>query len=370
MSKDYYKILGVERSSSDEQIKKAYRRLAHEHHPDKKSGNEAKFKEINEAYQVLSNKEKRTTYDQFGTADFNAGGFNGNPFGGFSTGEGPGAGWDFNNINFGAGGEVNVGDIFEAFFEGMGVKQKRRSYERGSDLEVRELITLEEAFHGVSKKLSYDVLLKCETCGGHGYDVKTGVKTCDACNGQGEIQETKKTFFGNFAQVRGCGECFGTGKKPNQICKDCRGLGRKKGTKEINYDILAGIADNQIIKIAGAGEAGERNTESGDLYVRVKIKPHAVFRREENDLYITKELPIIDALSEEKIIFMGLDGRKIGVPIPVGFHLRENLKVAGEGMPRFRTYGRGDLYIAFDIKMPMKPNAQAKKLLEELKREL
>lgn len=369
MSKDYYKILGVDKNASEEQIKKAFRRLAHEHHPDKQSGNEGKFKEINEAYQVLSNKEKRSAYDRFGTANFGAGGFSaeGGPASGW--GFGNAQNWDFSNVNFGGGG-VDMNDIFEAFFDGLGVKQKRRNYERGADLEIEEVITLEEAFRGISKKLRYDALAKCDICGGHGYDVKTGVKTCSACNGRGEINEIRKTFFGNFSQVRTCGECFGSGKKPNQVCKDCKGAGRKTGAREINYDILPGIADGQIIKIKNAGEAGERNTAAGDLYVRVRVKPHPIFERKEHDLYMKKDLHIIDAMLEEKIAFDGIDGKKISVQIPVGFRLRENLKIAGEGMPRLESYGRGDLYISLDIKMPKKPSAKAKKLLEELKGEL
>ena len=365
MPKDYYKILGIENNASEEQIKKAFRSLAHEHHPDKKGGDEGKFKEINEAYQVLSNKEKRSAYDQYGNADFSAGG---GPASGW--GFGNTQGWNFSDVNFSGGGGVDMNDIFEAFFDGLGVKQKRRSYERGADLEVEESITLEEAFRGITKKLRYDALMKCEVCGGHGYDVKVGVKTCNACSGRGEINETRKTFFGNFSQVRTCNECFGSGKKPNQVCKNCKGAGRYMGAKEINYNILPGISDGQIIKIKGAGEAGERNTEVGDLYVRVKGKTHPIFLRKENNLYMKKELSIVDVMLEERITFLSIDGKKISVQIPVGFHLRENLKVSGEGMPRLESYGRGDLYIALDVKMPKKPNAKAKKLLEELKGEL
>ncbi|MDP3956523.1 MAG: J domain-containing protein [bacterium] len=370
MPKDYYKILGLEKNASEEQIKKAFRKLAHEHHPDKVGGNESKFKEINEAYQVLGSKEKRSAYDQFGTADFGA---DGNPFsgfGGFSSGSGQGPGWDFGNINFNSAGGVDVNDIFEAFFGGGGGRTKRRSYEHGADLEIQETIALEEAFKGVSKKLRYEAVMKCEACGGNGYDVKAGTKTCEACNGRGEVNETRKTFFGNFSQVRTCSECFGTGKKPNQACKECKSSGRIRGMREINYDILPGIADGQIIKITGAGEAGERNTEPGDLYVHVKIKPHPVFERKENDLFMKRELHVVDALLEDAVMFNGIDGKKISVQIPVGFRLRENLKVPHEGMPHFRSYGRGDLYIALDIKMPKKPSAKAKKLLEELRGEL
>lgn len=361
--KDYYKILGVTKSADDEAIKKAYRRLAHEHHPDKKGGNEAKFKEINEAYQVLSNKDKRSSYDRFGTAEPFA---QGSPFGG----DGSFAGFDFGNINFGTEDGGNIGDIFEAFFEGMGVRQKRRNYERGSDLEISETITLEEAFHGAARKLHFETLDKCSACGGYGYNEKAGKKKCATCDGRGEVRESKRTFFGNFSQVKPCAECLGTGEKPNEICGHCAGAGRVRAKKDVAYEILAGVSDGQIIKIKGVGEAGVRNAEAGDLYVRVRIKPNTLFERKESDLYLKKDLNIIDAILGNKIQFTGIDGRKIETEISVGFNLRERMKIAGEGMPHLGARGRGDLYISFQIIVPRRPNAKAKKLLEELRGEL
>ena len=373
MSKDYYKILGVAKTSSDEEIKKAYRRLAHEFHPDKRGGNADKFKEINEAYQVLGSSEKRATYDRFGTADFSSTGGpfgGGNPFGGFSATGGP-TGWDFDNINVNFGGDGgDVGDIFEAFFEGLGVKQKRRNYESGSDIELRESITLEEAFKGLKKTARIEVLTKCGVCGGRGYDEKAGTKKCAACAGRGEVHESRRTFFGNFSQVRTCAECHGTGDKPNAECRPCSGSGRITGTRDISFEIVPGISDGQIIKIKGGGEAGVRSAEAGDLYVRVQIVKHPVFGREGADLFVKKELNVVDALVGEKIAVRGIDGHELKVEIPQGFNLRERLRVRGEGMPNFHAPGRGDLYISFDVVTPKKVSAKAKNLLEDLRREL
>ena len=364
--KDYYKILGIEKNASEEEVKKAYRRLAHEHHPDKKSGNADKFKEINEAYQVLSNKDKRASYDRFGTADFGGGGFAGGPFGG-------GPGFDFGNIHFeyGAPGDMgNLGDIFDAFFEGMGVKEKRREYKSGADLELHETISLEEAFRGESRRVSVDVLISCEVCKGRGYDHEKGVKKCVTCAGRGEVRESRRTFFGNFSQVRACEDCKGTGEVPNSVCAHCKGEGRIRGKKDLAFQIIPGIEDGQIIKIKGAGEAGARGAASGDMYVRVKIEKHARFERTHADLALRHPLNIVKAFLGEKVELKGIDGKTIAVEIPAGHNLREPVRVRGEGMPHFGGSGRGDLYVSFDIVMPKKISAKAKELLEKLRGEI
>lgn len=371
MPKDYYKILGIDKNASEEDIKRAYRRLAHQYHPDKKGGDENKFKELNEAYQVLSNKDKRATYDRFGSAEpfgnawgWPSGGMHGWDF----SGSAPGG--DFNGVNFDFDGLGDLSEFFEAFFEGLGVKQKRRTYRRGADLEIAELISLEEAFGGVSKKISFDTYVGCERCGGYGYDLKAGTKTCGVCGGRGEIKEAQKTFFGNFSQVKQCGKCFGSGQVPNEVCKHCSGEGRVRGKREVVFEILPGVRDGQIIKLKGKGEAGERNAEAGDLYLRLKIKPHPVFRREGDDLVVKKNLSVIDALLGGIIQLEGIDGKKISVEIPAGFNFKENLRVAGEGMPRLGFPGRGVLHISFDLIMPKKLSAKARKLLEDLREEL
>ena len=373
--RNYYEILGVSKSASQEEIKTAYRKLAHKYHPDKKGGDEGKFKEINEAYQVLSNPEKRAQYDRYGRTFDGAQG----PFGG--AGSGPFGGFDFGGQqgwgSFGQGfdfdlGNADMGDIFEAFFGGG--RDRRRTYKRGSDIEIIQEITLEEAFSGVEKTLRYKTEVKCQKCKGVGHDVGAGFKKCDVCGGKGEIKETKNTFFGSFAQVKVCAHCHGTGQIPNKICEVCKGAGRVKGEKEVTVKILPGINDGQIIKIKSAGEAGERGAEEGDLFVRVKVRPHNIFRREGDNLIIKKEIKLVDLLfnlaEDGKIEVPAMSGKKIKVDIPKDFDLAQLLKIQGEGMPHFNKSGRGDLLIEFKIKTPKKISSKAKNLLDDLGKEI
>ncbi len=356
--KYYYKILGIEKSASEEEIKKAYRKLAHQYHPDKAGGDEKKFKEISEAYQVLSDKAKRAQYDRFGTAE---------PFPGFSAGgtQGPFQGFDFGNFSAQYGDMGDLSDIFETFFEGMGVRPRRPTYERGADLETIQDITLEEAFRGVTKDLLVETSVHCEKCKGQGGDPAAGSKICETCNGQGEIKEHQRTFFGNISQVKTCTNCHGTGKIPNKMCSVCHGSGRVQGNRRVQVEILPGIQDNQIIKIKGAGEAGERAMPVGDLYIRVRIKPHSVFERRSDDLVVQKELLVLDLLLGKKLEVSTISGGKIHVEIPAHFNLKEDLRIPSEGMPHFGSFGRGDLLVSFIIKAPKKVSAKVKKLLEE-----
>lgn len=360
--KDYYKILGVEKGASDDEIKKAYRRLAHKHHPDKASGDEEKFKEINEAYQVLSDKKKRQYYDQFGSAE---------PFMGFGGGQGP-----FTGFDFGSFGDFNaqhfsefgdIGDILSDFFEGLGVKPRRhRTYQRGSDVEVEIEITLEEAFRGTTKDIKMKTLAQCEACKGQGAEASAGFSKCSVCDGEGEIREQQKTFFGTFSQIKTCSNCHGTGKTPNKACRVCGGSGRMPAEQHVAVEMLPGIQSGQIIKIKSRGEAGERGTTGGDLYVRIAVKPHAIFQRNGDDLVIKKELKVADLLLGKKVEVPTLGGNKISIEIPAHFNLKENLKIPGEGMPRFGGLGRGDLLVDFDIRAPKKLGAKEKKILEDL----
>ncbi len=364
---DYYKILGVGKGASEEEVKKAFRRLAHKYHPDK-GGDEKKFKEINEAYQVLSSKEKRAQYDRFGTVFEGAAG----PGAGFGFGGPFGAGspfgeirFDFDNSEFG-----DLGDIFDAFFEGLGVKQKRRTYHRGSDIQILEEITLEEAFYGTEKNINYETMVRCPKCDGAGHDPKAGFSECAQCAGRGEIKESRRTFFGNFEQVRTCKECHGTGQVPKKICDNCRGAGRIKGRKSIRIQIRPGIQSDQIIKVKAGGEAGERGAEEGDLYVRARIKPHPVFERRGDDLMVKKEIKLTDLLLGKKIEVSTISGNKLKMEVPPDFDLRNNLRISGEGMPRFNNSGRGDLIIELKVKTPKKISAKAKKILEDMEKEI
>ncbi len=370
MSKDYYKILGVSRGASDEEIKKAFRRLAHQHHPDKSGGNEAKFKEANEAYQVLSNKEKRAQYDRFG-AVFEGGA---PPGGGFNWGDvgfgGPASGgsgfqWNMNTGDFG-----DFGDIFESIFEQFGGRP-RETYRRGSDIETREELTLEEAFRGVRRTLHLKTKVVCGACHALGYDKAKGQKTCVTCGGQGKVREERRTFFGNFSQVKACPTCRGRGQVAVSPCKSCNGTGRVMGVRTAEVTFAPGVEDGQVVKLSGVGEAGESGAEAGDLYVVVRVKPHLKFERHKADLYTESDIKITDALLGRTVRLKDIGGEEFSVSIPAGFNIRERLRVPGRGMPRFGALGgRGDLYISFNLKTPKHLSAKAKKLLEELEGEV
>ncbi len=373
MNKDYYKILGVSRGASEEEIKKAYRRLAHHYHPDKDGGNEAKFKEINEAYQVLSDKGKRAQYDRFGRV-FSAGG--GPGYGGEGA---PFGGWDFGSFGegfagfdgsaFGGGDFGSVSDIFEAFFGGVG-SRPRRTVRRGSDIEVGVSITLEDAYRGSRKELRFRTHLACDACAGKGYFEKEGTSACTECDGRGEIRENRKTFFGSFSQVKVCPKCQGSGRVPNKLCGECRGSGRVMKEKTIAVEIAPGVSDNQIIKILKQGEAGERGAEAGDLYVRVRVEPHHVFAREGDDLLVKTSAPLADVLLNREIEVKTISGEKIKAEVPSGFRFGDRLVVPGRGMPRLGRHGRGNLIVELEVKMPKRLSAKAKKLLEEFREEL
>jgi len=392
---DYYKILGVSKAATEEEIKKAYRKLAHKYHPDKAGGDEKKFKELNEAYQVLSSKEKRAQYDRYGRV-FSAGGGSasgeggpfgfaqGGPFGGFGGGPfdfsaqgGPSSGWDPNTGDFGFGPDFemgDLGDIFDAFFEGMGIKQRRRTYHRGSDIQINLEISLEEAFKGLEKEINYQTEVKCVKCEGVGHDSKAGFKKCSVCDGRGEIKETRNTFFGNFTQIKTCSVCHGSGQIPNKVCDTCKGSSRVKSERRVKVNVIPGVGDGQIINVKNMGQAGERGAESGDLFVKIKIKPHPVFIREGDNLIAKKEIGLIDLLLSfadggKKIEAPTLSGKKITIEIPAGFDIRQPIRIAGEGMPHFNGFGRGDLFVVLEVKTPKKLSSKAKKLLDDLNKE-
>lgn len=359
---DYYEVLGVSRTASEDEIKKAYRRLAHKYHPDKPDGNEQKFKEINEAYQTLSNKDKRAQYDRFGRV-FGEGGIPHPEWGNFGFNPG-GFNWKFEDDMF------DLGDVLEDLFVHFG-GPRRQTYTQGADIEFLIQISLEEAFQGTKSKVKFKTMIACDSCNGLGYDKGAGFSNCSLCQGRGEIREEKKTFFGHFAQVKICPDCHGRGEIPNKICRVCKGEGRVSGEREVEIDINPGVEDGQIIKVKGAGEAGERESASGDLYVTVKIKPHAVFERIKNDLYMTKEVKVTDALLGKKIKIKDINGENFSVSIPGEFNFKDKFRVSGRGMPAL-GFGatRGDLYISFTLKMPKKLSEKAKKLLGELEEEL
>ncbi len=363
MSKDYYNILGVSKNASDDEIKKAYRRLAHQHHPDKTGGDEKKFKEINEAYQVLSDGQKRTQYDQFG-ANFQQGGARGGGFGGF----------DFSDFVRGSGGDgVDLGSIFGDMFGGnfsSRTRTRRPQGERGQDIAVDIEIVLEDAFAGVEKTFELKRMSRCSHCTGTGAEPGTPIKTCATCSGSGYIREARQIFFGTFATESVCPHCKGEGKVPEKACKECRGQGRMPLVRPVTLHIPAGIRDGEVIKLESEGEAGLYGRHSGDLYATMHVKTHEHFRRQEDDLYYTMTIPFVEAvLGEDAKIIPTIDG-KTKIRVPAGIDSGTVLKLREKGMPRLRARGRGDMLITIEVETPKRLSRRAKELLEELRKEL
>ncbi len=352
--KDYYQILGVPRTASEEEIKKAYRKLAHKYHPDKAGGDEKQFKEINEAYQVLSNKEKRAQYDQFGRTFEGAAGES--PFGGFS-------GFDFGNFG-------DVEEIFESFFGGARTGgAARERVRRGSDIAIDVELTLEEAFTGTVRKVQLRKLSPCARCSGSGQEPGTAMVKCPRCKGSGEIDEVRRIFIGTFRQVTVCPECGGRGMRPEKNCTECLGEGRMPRTSETTISIPPGIRDGETIRLSGEGEAGGRGGVAGDLYVKIHLRPHPVFRREGDDLLLHVPILFTQAVLGGTIEATTIDG-KIRLRIPPGTPSGKVFRIAGKGMPRLHGQGRGDELVEVRIHIPSKLSRKAKKLLEELEGEL
>jgi len=360
MQKDYYKILGVEKGASAEDIKKAYYKLAHEHHPDKKGGDEAKFKEVNEAYQTLSDTDKRAQYDRFGTTytggQQQQGGFNQN------------INWE--DIMGNSGGFGGIEDIFEMFGEGFGGQRKKpKDVRKGKNLEVILELDLESIMHNQEREIFITKNVTCSRCEGTGAEPGTNVKECFTCRGAGMVQQIRKTIFGTISQQVVCPECRGEGTKPEHPCNVCHGEGRIKKEEGIKINIPAGVDNNQIIKVKGKGEAGKRGGEAGDLYVRIAIKPHRIFERNGDDIYLRQNITFSQAALGDKIKVPTLEKENIIVKVPSGTESGKILKVSKKGIPHFSSIGVGNMYIQLDVETPEKITKRQKELLEELKKE-
>ncbi|HEY4503347.1 MAG TPA: molecular chaperone DnaJ [Candidatus Paceibacterota bacterium] len=355
MSKDYYGVLGVNKEASKDEIKKAFYKLAHKYHPDKKDGDEAKFKEVNEAYQVLSDEDKRSKYDQFGSADAQGfggsqSGFEGFDFSGFQNG---GADFDFGNLN----------DIFSDFFGGGGGRTQAR---RGRDISTEIQISFSDAIFGTNRKILITKTSNCVTCNGSGAKQGSKMETCKSCNGQGQIREMKRTILGSISSTKVCESCHGKGEVPKEICEKCKGKGVLRQEEEISIVVPAGIRDGEMIRMTGHGEAVSHGT-SGDLYIKINVAPHAMFKRDGHDLVMNLNLKLSDALLGTKHKVETLDG-EIEVTIPEGVSINEILRVRGKGVPVSKNK-RGDLLIKLNIKLPSKLSKKSRELIEEMKKE-
>ena len=361
---DYYTVLGVTKTASEDEIKKAYRKLAHKYHPDK-GGDEKKFKEINEAYQVLSNKQKREQYDRFGRV-FEAGMPGGEP------------GWDFNwmwgNRGQGFGPDVefdfaDLGDMFEDFF-GFGARpQQKKDLKKGKDIHIDIEIPLEETLKEIVKKFSLLKMVVCSRCKGTGAEPGAKINECFSCRGAGQVQQIKKTFFGSFTKLGICPECNGEGQRPEKPCNVCKGEGRIRDEEKVEIFIPAGVDTNQIIRVDGRGDAGKKVGKPGNLYVRVFVKKHPLFERKGDDLYTLAEINFSQAVLGDEVGLTTLDGKEILLKVPAGTESGKVFRVSGKGIPHFGGYGKGNLYVELVIKTPKKLTRKQKELLERLKEE-
>jgi len=364
MSDDYYKILGIPRDASEIDIKKAFRRLAHKHHPDK-GGNDKEFHKISEAYQVLSNKEKRTQYDQFGST------FEGMGQGGFSGGF---PGFDFGSFRQGAQGASgfdsdNLGDIFEEFFS-TGQTRGNEDLRRGNDIQLDIEIELEDTLFSQKKEFSIYKHETCSRCKGSGAEPGTEINECLTCRGEGRVQGIRKTIFGTITHHTVCPTCHGKGNTPQKSCNVCRGEGRIKNNEKINLTIPAGVDSGQMMRFKGKGDAGERAGASGDLYVRIFVKRHPVFERKGDDLYTAVKATFSQMILGGQIETPILEKEKITyLKIPAGTEPGKVFRISQKGIPRFSGYGRGNLYVKIQMATPKRLTRKQKELLEKLKGE-
>lgn len=361
MAKDYYEILGVSRSASDAEIKAAYRKLAHQHHPDKSGGEDTKFKEVNEAYQVLSDKEKRSRYDQFGQNFDGSQGFNWQDFAQQSNG---GAGYR-TNVNFEDLGFGDLGDIFGDMF-GFGRSGGRAGRSnRGQDLEVSLELDFTEAVFGVTKQVQLNQHVVCEHCHGNAAEPGTKITTCNQCNGSGRVERIQQTMLGAMRSQGVCPSCGGEGKKAEQPCTKCRGEGVTQKKVDLEVKIPAGINDNQNIRLTGRGDAGRRGASAGDLYIHVRVRPDRRFERDGTTIRSRVEIPVSLAVLGGSVPVETIDG-ELSLKIPGGTESGKVFRLRDRGVAQINGRGRGDHLVTVDIRIPKHPSRKAKKLFNEL----
>ena len=358
--RDYYEVLGVSKGASEAEIKKAYKKMARKYHPDLNRDDpktaEEKFKEVNEAYDVLKDPQKKAAYDQFGHDAFQngMGGGGAGGFGGFGGGFG----------GFGGGAE-GFGDIFDMFFGGGGRRSSGRpGPERGSDLRYDLEITFEEAAFGKEAELNVPRTEQCDHCHGTGAAPGTSPETCPDCNGTGTRQTVANTPFGRMVNQTTCGRCHGTGKIVKNPCPNCNGTGRKKTTRTIKVNIPKGVDNGSRVRVNGGGEAGVRGGSNGDLYVYIFIKPHKIFRREGYDVIVEVPVSFVQAALGDKVQVPTIDG-PVEIKIPAGTQSGKILRLRERGIPHLRGNGRGDEHVVIKVLTPQNLNQRQKELLKE-----
>jgi len=354
--RDYYDVLGVIKSASPEEIKKAYRKSALKYHPDKNKGDKAaenKFKEASEAYHVLSAKERRTSYDQFGHAAF----------------EGAGGRGGFSNFDFsGTFSDIFGSDIFDDFFEDFGGtrgrRQRRSSDFRGEDLRYDLSISLEDAYHGKKQEINFSSSEKCGRCDGYGAEPGSKPVSCSMCGGQGRVRSSQ----GFFTIQQTCPECSGSGEQISSPCKECRGMGKKQTRKKISTSIPKGVDDGTRIRLSGKGEAGVKGSGNGDLYIFVSVESHNIFKRLEENLFFEFPISLADATLGTTVEIPTIDGGKAKVKIPAGTQNGKQFRLRGKGMPIMRNKDYGDLYIRTVTEIPVSLTKDQRNLLEQFKK--
>ncbi len=348
--RDYYDVLGINKSANPDEIKSAYRKLAVKYHPDKNPGNkkaEEKFKEASEAYGILSDKSKKENYDNFGHAAFENGGGQRGGFGGFS-------GADFS-------------DIFEDFFGefgGRGSSRGRSSNNRGSDLRYDLSITLEEAYKGKKQDIKFSTSERCDTCKGDGSKPGYSADRCSYCGGNGKIRSSQ----GFFTVQQTCPQCNGNGEEINNPCNDCNGRGKRQASKRISVTIPRGVDDGTRIRLAGKGEAGSRGGTSGDLYLFINVQSHDLFKRSDENLFFEFPISVADAALGTTIEIPTIDGGKAKIKIPDGTQNGKQFRLKGKGMPFMRRGDHGDLYVQVKTEVPIYLNKKQKELLEQFRK--
>ena len=348
--RDYYEVLGINKSASADQIKSAYRKLAVKYHPDKNPDDktaEEKFKEASEAYHVLSNSERKQSYDNFGHAAFENGG----------RGQG-----GFSNFDF----SEHFSDIFEDFFGegfGGGRRRGRRANYRGSDLRYDLSITLEEAYKGKKQDIKFSTSEKCNTCSGNGSKPGHDAGSCSMCGGHGQIRSSQ----GFFTVQQTCPQCSGSGEEITNPCNSCSGQGKKQASKRLSVSIPKGVDDGTRIRLAGKGEAGSRGASNGDLYLFINVYSHDLFKRSDENLFFECPISIADAALGTSIEIPTIDGGKAKIKIPQGTQSGKQFRLKGKGMPYMRGSGNGDLYVQVNTEVPVSLNSEQKELLEKFR---
>jgi molecular chaperone DnaJ len=346
MSKDYYEILGLQKGAPKDEVKKAFRKKAAQHHPDKKTGDEEKYKEVTEAYSVLGDEKKKAEYDTYGHSFNGAGG---------------GGGFNPQDFQGGQGFEFDINDIFSNFGFGGGQQQQRR----GRDVSIDINLNFEESIFGVTRKLLITKNNTCTHCEGSGAKKGTSTDSCTTCAGQGKVRENRNSIMGSFTTVRECSTCNGTGQIPKEKCGHCAGVGVARTEEEISIKVPAGIQNGEVIRMTGRGESMPQG-QPGDMYIKVHAEPHKTIKRDGSTLTTNLPIKLTDALLGTTYSIETLDG-SVDIKIPSGITHGELLRIKGRGVPY--DGGRGDFMVKISIEIPKKLSRKAKKLIEDLKEE-